>query len=98
MTGRKGFVLRPPTSAALRRLPEAAASCDRDLDRALSDVGILPPLDLQPIRHVLLKPGVELARTTNEYGHVIIQVCWSTQLAALLHHDGRVQILSTAVA
>ncbi len=34
----------------------------------------------------------------NADGHAIIQVVWNAQLSALVHHDGRVQLLSNAAA
>lgn len=88
---------RPP-HAALNRLLRAAAGSDRDLDRALSDVGVLPPLDLQQIRNVLTRSGAEVALARNDDGHAIVQVVWNARLSALIHHDGRVQILSAAAA
>jgi hypothetical protein len=91
-------VLRPPSAAALERLTRAADASDRELDRALSDVGVLPPLDLDQIRHVLTRRGMELAVTRNADGHAIIQIAWNAQLSALIHHDGRVQLLSSAAA
>jgi hypothetical protein len=91
-------VLRPPSAAALERLARAAAGSDRELDRALSDVGVLPPLDLTQIRQVVTRSGTELAMSRNDDGHAIIQVAWNAQLAALVHHDGRVQMLGIAAA
>jgi hypothetical protein len=89
-------VLRPPTTDSLRRLCAAADASDRDLDRALSDVGVLPPADLAPIRDVLQRRGTEVARACNSDGHIILQVVWQARLAALIHHDGRVQTLTHA--
>jgi len=91
-------VLRPPSAAALERLARAAAGSDRELDRALSDVGVLPPLDLTQIRQVVTRSGTELAMSRNDDGHAIIQIVWNAQLAALVHHDGRVQMLGIAAA
>lgn len=91
-------VLRPPNAASLDRLLRAADASDRDLDRALSDVGVLPPLDLGHIRRVLGRPGTEIAVTRNPDGHAIVQVVWNAQLSALVHHDGRVQLLSSVAA
>lgn len=76
----------------------AALASDRDLDRALSDVGVLPPLDLSRIRGLLTQPGVELTTRRNVDGHVIVEVSCNDELAALIHPDGRVQILDAAAA
>jgi len=91
-------VLRPPSAAALERLARAAVATDRELDRALSDVGVLPPLDLTQIRQVLTRRGTDLTMGRNDDGHAIIQVVWNARLAALVHHDGRVQMLGIAAA
>lgn len=91
-------MLRPATSDLLARLQLAASGTDRQLDRALSDVGILPPLDLGQIRSVLVRPGTELSTSRNRDGHVVVEVLWNTTLAVMIHHDGRVQVLSTAAA
>jgi hypothetical protein len=89
-------VLRSPSTESLRRLCAAADASDRELDRALSDVGVLPPADLTPIRDVLQRAGTEVARACNADGHVILQVVRHAQLAALIHHDGRVHLLTNA--
>jgi hypothetical protein len=91
-------VIRPASQDALTRLRRAALASDRELDRALSDVGILPPLDLSEIRSVLDRPGCELATCRNRDGHAIVEVMWNTELSALIHHDGEVHVLSTAAA
>ena len=91
-------MLRPPNAAALDRLIRAVDASDRDLDRALSDVGVLPPLDLGHIRKALSRPGTTIAVTRTSDGHAIIQVVWNAQLSALVHHDGRVQLLNSAAA
>ncbi len=91
-------MLRPPSAAALERLAHAAGATDRELDRALCDVGVLPPLDLSQIRRVLRRRGTRLAISSNDDGHTIVQVVWNAQLAALVHHDGRVQMLGIAAA
>ncbi len=87
-------MLRPASTETLQRLCVAARGSDRDLDRALSDVGVLPPADLDEIRQILSRSGTELARARNAEGHVILQVVWHAQLAALIHQDGRVQVLT----
>lgn len=89
---------RPPRTALLDLLA-AANACDRDLDTALSDLGVLPPLDLTPIRHVLARPGVELALARNADGHVVIEVvevAGGSITTALIHHDGRVHVVTAA--
>ena len=91
-------MLRAASTGALARLRLASTGSDRELDRALSDVGVLPPVDLVMIRRVLGRPGTELAMSRNDDGHAIVQVVWNAQLAALLHHDGRVQLLDSAAA
>jgi hypothetical protein len=91
-------VLRPPSDDALRRLGAAAGATDRELDRALSDVGVLPPLDLAHIRQVLAQPGSDIGCRRNADGHAIVEVSWNGRPSAHIHHDGRVQILSVAAA
>ena len=91
-------VLRPPTAHCLERLLAAAEWTDRDLDRALCDVGVLPPVDLSPIRGLIGQPGVTLTTRRNGDGHSIIEVCRNADAVALIHQDGRVQVLSTATA
>ncbi|MDW3215754.1 MAG: hypothetical protein R8G01_17275 [Ilumatobacteraceae bacterium] len=89
-------MLRPPSAENLQRLCVAARASDCDLDRALSDVGVLPPADLTEIRDVLTRLDTEVARARNAEGHVILQVVWHAQLSALIHQDGRVQVLTNA--
>jgi hypothetical protein len=88
-------MLRPPTPAAIERLARAAHGSDRDLDRALSDVGVLPPCELDEIRDILSRPDTHCAIARNDDGHSIIQVVWNCQLSALVHNDGHVQVLTT---
>ncbi len=89
-------MLRSPSTELLRRLCAAADASDCDLDRALCDVGVLPPADLTAIRQVLQHRGTEVARARNADGHVILQVVRHAQLTALIHHDGRVHVLTNA--
>lgn len=91
-------MLRPASQDALTRLQQAASASDRELDRALSDVGVLPPLDLADIRIVLNRPGCVLATCRNCDGHAIVEVSWNTEVAALIHQDGRVQLTTTVAA
>lgn len=91
-------MLRPASPDALLRLTIAATASDRELDRALSDVGVLPPLDLDQIRSLLTQPAVELTTSRNDDGHAIVEVSWNGSRSARIHHDGRVQVLSNAAA
>ena len=87
-------MIRPASAETLQRLCVAAGESDRDLDRALCDVGVLPPADLDEIREILNRSRIQLARARNAEGHVILQVVWQDQLAALIHQDGRVHMLA----
>jgi hypothetical protein len=91
-------VLRPASTADLAHLVTAASSSDRELDRALGDVGILPPADLTDIRNVLGHDGTQVAMSRNADGHAILQVTWDGDLGALIHHDGRVHVLRGVAA
>jgi len=91
-------VLRPATVDSLTRLQLASSASDRELDRALSDVGILPPLDLSAIRNVLGQASIELSTTRNADGHVVVAVTSNTMRSAVIHHDGRVHVFSAAAA
>ncbi len=79
-------------------LRHAASGSDRDLDMALLRIGVLAPADLGEIRSVVDRDGVVLKASANEYGHAIVVVLEHGQIAAFVHHDGRVQhaILSAA--
>lgn len=89
-------MLRPPTAHCLDRLLAAGDWSDRDLDRALCDVGVLPPVDLAPIRQLLGEPGITLSTRRNSDGHSILEVCRNGDAAALIHHDGSTQTLAAA--
>lgn len=91
-------MLRPPTAHCLARLLAAADWADRDLDRALSDVGVLPPVDLAPIRQLIGEPGVTLATRRSPDGHSIVEVVRHSAPSVLIHHDGRVQLLTSSLA
>ncbi len=91
-------MLRPPSADALLRLQAACNRSDRELDGALSDVGVLPPLDLQHIRQILAQPGADISCSRNADGHAIVEVTWNREPSARIHHDGRVQFLSSAAA
>ncbi|MDJ0769521.1 MAG: hypothetical protein QNJ12_12035 [Ilumatobacter sp.] len=71
--------------AALRR---AAAASDRDLDAALLRVGVLAPLDLEPIRAWLTAPSTRLEALANRDGHRVIAVRRHGRCVAWVHHDG----------
>ncbi len=88
-------MLRSPTAHCLARLLAAADWADRDLDRALCDVGVMPPVDLHPIRGLLAEPGVTLATRRNPDGHSIVEVVRRGTPSALIHHDGCIQALTT---
>lgn len=83
-------MLRPATSAALDRLRRAAYDVDVELDTALICLGILPPLDLQPIRDCLLRPGTVIVPETNRDGHRMLSVRDRLGVVAWIDHDGRV--------
>ncbi len=91
-------MLRHPTIDALLRLRAAAEASDRELDRALCDVGVLPPVDLVHIRRILTRPGAEIGCSRNADGHAIVEISWNREPAARIHHDGRVQLLNSAAA
>lgn len=77
---------------------EAATGPDRDLDRALSDLGVLPPMELGPIRQVLRHRDTTVLLAANDDGHAIVQVVTNARLVALIHHDGRLQALNPTAA
>lgn len=85
-------MLRPATPDALERLAHAARTTDRELDTALICLGILPPLDLGPIRDTLTMPGVMLRASANGDGHRVIEVTVANHAIASIHHDGRVVV------
>lgn len=74
----------------MARLALAAGTTDRELDTALICVGILPPLDLAPIRTALLIDGAVLRASANGDGHRLIDVDVDGATVASIHHDGRV--------
>lgn len=91
-------MLRPATSESLDRLRRAATADDRDLDTALACLGILPPLELQPIRECLLEPSTVLVAETNRDGHRLLSVRDRNGVIAWIHHDGRVVRLQSQLA
>lgn len=83
-------MLWPATPELLERLRQAATGIDRELDAALTDVGILPPAELQPIRECLLYPSAVIVADTNRDGHCLLSVRDRHGVVAWIHHDGRV--------
>lgn len=82
-------MLRPATHDQLLRLQAAACASDVELDAALVSLGVLPPLDLGPIRSCL-QPGRELDAATNRDGHRVIVVRDQGMPVAWIHPDGSV--------
>ncbi len=82
-------MLRPATLAQLERLRAAARQRDVDLDQALYDLGVLPPVDLNEIRSCLT-PDCQLTAHTTRYGHPVIEVRVSGTVSAWIHQDGSV--------
>lgn len=83
-------MLRPATQESLARLRRAANDVDLELDTALTCLGILPPLDLQPIRDCLLLPATVVVAETNRDGHRMLSIRDRQGVVAWIHHDGRV--------
>ena len=77
-------------------LRAAATLGDAALDLALMRVGILAPVDLDPIRAVLTQPACGLRATANHHGHCVIEITVAGSLSALIHHDGSVLALASA--
>ncbi len=75
----------------MTELRRAASGSDRQLDLVLLRIGVLAPADLDEIRTVIDRDEVVLKATTNEYGHAIVIVLEQGEVAALIHHDGRIQ-------
>ena len=91
-------MLRPASRDSLERLRRAASDADRELDMALTCLGILPPLDLQPIRDCLLQPSTVIVAETNRDGHRLLSVRDRHGVVAWIHHDGRVVRLQSELA
>lgn len=89
-------MLRPATPESLDRLRRAADDIDRELDTALTCLGILPPLELQPIRDCLRQPSTVLVAEVNRDGHRLLSVRNRHGVVAWIHHDGRVVRLQGA--
>ena len=91
-------MLRPATPDALSRLLTACRGSDRELDRALTDLGVLPPLALTPIRQALSRSGTELTSARNADGHVVVLVHRNATVTAFIEHDGRTVAARPAAA
>lgn len=83
-------MLRPATREALDQLRCAATGSDVELDIALSRLGILPPLDLEPIRGCLLHPSVAIVAEANRDGHRRLALHDRYGAVAWINHDGSV--------
>lgn len=83
-------MLRSASPDAIDRLRRAASECDRELDTALTGLGVLPPLDLQPIRDCLLEPSIVIVAEANRDGHRLLSLRDRHGAVAWIHHDGRV--------
>lgn len=83
-------MLRPATPEALERLRRAAHDVDRELDTALTCLGVLPPVDLRPIRACLINPSIVIIADTNRDGHRRLEVRDRLGTVAWIDHDGAV--------
>ena len=83
-------MLRPATSEALERLRRAVHDVDVELDTALTCLGILPPVDLEPIRACLGDPEVTVVAETNRDGHRRLALHNRYGAVAWIDHDGAV--------
>lgn len=91
-------MMRSATPESIDRLRRAAAGTDCELDAALSDLGILPPVDLQPIRASLLEPSSVVVAESHPHGHRLLSVRDRYGVLAWIHHDGRVVRLQRELA
>ena len=89
-------MLRSAGPDAMAMLRMAAHDTDAELDWALLRIGILAPVELQPIRSVVTRPAAELIATTNRDGHRVVEVVEDGCAVARIHHDG--QVVATRVA
>lgn len=83
-------MLRTATPEALDRLRRAASDSDVELDTALTCLGILPPLDLGPIRACLQHPSVAIVAETDRDGHRRLALHDRYGAIAWIHHGGEV--------
>lgn len=93
-------MLRPASRELLDRLLRAVHDIDVELDTALVQLGVLPPLDLEPIRSCLSHAGTSIEAGANADGHRIIYVTVEGRATASIGPDGRVVPVdqSTALA
>lgn len=85
-----GDVLRTATPSALRHLVDAVTGSDRDLDAALIDLGVLPPVELDQIRACLRLAHTAIEAGVNVDGHRLITLVDGALPVARIHQDGRV--------
>lgn len=83
-------MLRAATPEAIDRLVRAVDAVDRELDTALVCLGVLPPLDLVPIRTVLSVAGTSVRATANRDGHRVLEIVSGHELWARIMPDGTV--------
>lgn len=81
-------MLRPASRELLDRLVRAAHDIDLELDTALNQLGVLPPLDLGPIRSCLSHADTEIEAGSNADGHRILYVRVQGRPTASIGHDG----------
>lgn len=81
-------MLRSATPCALLRLAQAATGSDRELDAALIDLGVLPPLDLDQIRACVQRAPNGLIAGTNADGHRLLTLVDGDRTIGWIHHDG----------
>ena len=85
-------MLSPAPPWSIERLQRAAYDVDRELDTAVIVLGVLPPLDLDPIRTWLRADGISLVASANGFGHRIIEFVRGDEIVARLNHDGEITI------
>ena len=91
-------MLRPASRELLERLVHAAHDIDLELDTALTQLGVLPPLDLAPIRSCLSHEEIEIEAGANADGHRILYVSVQGRPTASIGHDGCVVPVAQATA
>lgn len=91
-------MLRPATPDALDRLIASAFDVDRELDLALVQLGVLPPLDLSVIRSWLTLDGVGVRARCNDDGHRVIDVLVERRVVASIGPEGAVELPFAASA
>lgn len=91
-------MIRQATPESVESLRRAILGDDLVLDRALTHLGILPPLDLQEIRDCLADGSNVVVAETNRDGHRLLSVHDRYGVVAWIHHDGRVVRLQRQLA